>query len=86
LSVFAPAGSVNATDNTNTINNVFVRIEVLPSILELGTFSTVNAKKRYAIDELKKRRSEEGTGGCDVPRLSQVPYGVEIRVAWAEEV
>jgi hypothetical protein len=53
--------------------------------LELGTFSTANAKKIYAIDELKKRRSEEGTGCCDVPRLSQVPYGVDIKVAWAEE-
>jgi hypothetical protein len=51
----------------------------------LGTFSTANAKKIYAIDELETRRSEEGTGCCDVPRLSQVPYGVEIKVAWAEE-
>jgi hypothetical protein len=51
----------------------------------LGTFSTSNGIKIYAIDELKKGRSEEGTGFCDVPRLSQVPYGVEIKVAWAEE-
>jgi hypothetical protein len=51
----------------------------------LGTFSTANAKRIYAIDELKKWRSEEGTGFCDVPRLSQMPHGVDIKVAWAEE-